>query len=236
MKLLTFGMLALMGILSACAPKVNTQVGKTYSPLGEDEEIIVFGLTESFPEEAEELGTVRISDTGFTLACTYEIVIEKAKTQARKAGGNALVITEHKTPNALGSSCHRIQAKIIRIPNPQDFVQEEDNTIEDKNIALLHIYRFGGMGSLVGYNLYLGDSLICRVKNNWKETLVIKKSGRNILWAKTEAKSEVPIVIDLGREYYIRCGIAMGAMVGRPTIALVGSKTGQVEFISVKDK
>jgi hypothetical protein len=117
----------------ACAPKVRTQIGKNYSPLGEYEEIIVFGLGERFPAGAEELGTVRISDTGFTLACTYEIVIEKAKIQARKAGGNALVITEHKAPNFFGSSCHQIQAKIIRLP-----------------------------------------------KNNWKQTLIIKKSGRNV--------------------------------------------------------
>ena len=209
---------------------------KNYPASERGQEIVIFELGESYPEDSEEIGTVKVTDTGFTLRCTYEIVLEKAKFQARKAGGNALVITEHKTPSALGCSCHRIEAKIIRINNPQQFVREEDNVIEDKTIALLHVYRFGGMGSLVGYNLFLGDSLICRVKNKWKETVIIKKAGYYTLWAKTESKTEIPISIELGHEYYIQCGISMGAMVGRPTLSFARADIGRMEFNSIRDK
>lgn len=228
-------MLALLFMLQACTPKVNTQIAKQYPPLNKGEEIIVFHHGEIFPEDSEELGTIKITDSGFTTECTYEIVIENAKSQARKAGGNAVAITEHTPPN-FGSTCHRIKAKILRLADPEGFVKEVNNIIEEKDIAVLHIYRFGGMGSLVGYNLYLGDSLICRVKNNWKETLIIKKSGSTTLWAKTETKVEIPIQLDLGHEYFIRCGINMGAMVGRPSLNLVNAKTGRIEFDSVKGK
>src|SRR5687767_5160528 len=99
----------LLFILQGCAPKVRTQLVKNYPASERGQEIVVFELGESYPEDSEEIGTVKVTDTGFTLRCTYEIALEKAKFQARKAGGNALVITEHKTPSALGSSCHRIE-------------------------------------------------------------------------------------------------------------------------------
>ena len=89
---------------------------------------------------------------------------------------------------------------------------------------------------MVGYDLHLGDSTICRVKNNFKTTLHIKKEGLNTLWAKTEAKSEVSIDVKMGKTYYLRCGITMGAFVGRPKLALIDSKTGRPEFQSFKAK
>jgi hypothetical protein len=235
MKQLAYAMLALLFITQACTPKVKTQIVKQYAPLGKNEEVIVFERGQFYPEDAEEVGTIKISDSGFTTECTYEMVLENARVQARKAGGNAVAITEHSLPD-FGSSCHRIKAKILRMNDPKAFLQAVTNTIEDKDIALLHVYRPGGMGTLVGYNLFLGDSLICRVKNNWKETLVIKKSSSTTIWAKTETKAEIPIRIDLGHEYFIRCGLDMGAFVGRPTLYLVNAESGRLEFDSVKGK
>ena len=89
---------------------------------------------------------------------------------------------------------------------------------------------------MVGYDLHLGDSTICRVKNNFKTTLYIKKDGLNTLWAKTETKSEVPIDVKMGKTYYLRCGITMGAFVGRPKLELIDSRTGKAEFQSFKAK
>ena len=66
--------------------------------------------------------------------------------------------------------------------------------------------------------------------------MYIKKDGLNTLWAKTEAKSQVPIDIKLGKTYYLRCGIAMGAFVGQPKLELVDSKAGKPEFESFKAK
>lgn len=74
------------------------------------------------------------------------------------------------------------------------------------------------------------------MKNNYKTTLHVKKDGLNTLWAKTEAKFEVPINVKTGKTYYVRCGITMGAFVGRPKIELIDSKTGKAEFESIKTK
>jgi hypothetical protein len=74
------------------------------------------------------------------------------------------------------------------------------------------------------------------VRNNFKTTLHITKEGLNTLWAKTEAKSEVPINVKKGRTYYLRCGISMGAFVGHPKLELMDNREGKLEFESFKAK
>ncbi len=101
-------------LLQSCSPKINTQITKTYPTLSYNEEVKVFGLKTVLPQNIEIIGTIKIGDTGFTLNCNYETVLENAKIEARKIGGNAIKITEHSFPNLL-SSCHRIKADILRI-------------------------------------------------------------------------------------------------------------------------
>ena len=135
----------------------------------------------------------------------------------------------------MGSSCHRITAKILKVKDIENFAQKEEELL-DVDYAILNVYRYGGYGAAVNFDLYLGDSVICRVINNFKTTLYIKKDGRNTLWAKTEAKSEVPINVKMGKTYYLRCSIGMGAFVGRPQLELVDNKTGKIEFESFNAK
>jgi hypothetical protein len=65
------------------------------------------------------------------------------------------------------------------------------------------------------------------------KTVKVNKDGLNSIWAKTEAKEEIPINIKFGQEYYIRCGITMGAFVGQPKIELVDNRSGEIEFNSI---
>jgi len=106
----------------------------------------------------------------------------------------------------------------------------------DTDYALLHVYRFRGAGSLINYDLKLGDSTVCRIRNNFKTTLKIKKEGLNVIWAKTETKKELPIDVVHGKQYYLRCGIGIGAFVGRPTLEFVDYNTGRQEFESFDAK
>lgn len=223
--------------LNSCNPKISTNLSKKYSPLDYRQAVLVIGLDQAEPDGAEDLGKVKIGDGGFTTNCSYETVVDKAKMEARKVGGNAIKIIEHKSPSALGSSCHRITAKILRIENIDNYAPGvEEEILFDVDYAILNVYRYGGAGALIAYDLNLGDSVICRVKNNFKTTLHITKDGLNTLWAKTEAKSQVPIDIKMGKTYYLRCGITMGAFVGHPKLELIDSKTGKPEFESFKAK
>lgn len=226
-----------MIIFSSCNPKISTNISKNYPPLDYKHEVVVISLDQTEPENVEVLGQVKIGDTGFSTNCGYDIVIDKAKLEARKAGGNAIKIIEHNPPTLMGSSCHRLTARILHIEDIKNYSPEvEEEILLDVDYAVLNVYRYSGAGALVGYDLYLADSVICRVKNNFKTTLHIKKDGLNTLWARTEAKSEVPIDVKMGKTYYLRCGITMGAFVGHPKLELIDSKTGKAEFESFNAK
>jgi hypothetical protein len=223
-------------MLGSCAPKISTTINKNYSALDYREEVKVLGLQDPVPAYSEELGILKIGDTGFSINCGWDVVLDKAKMEARKVGGNAIKITKHIPPSILGSSCHRITAQILKVESFDNLpaAARVDSSLLNADYAILHVYRQSGTGALISYDLLLGDSVICRVSNKWKNTIKIRKDGLNTLWAKTETKEELPINIQFGNEYYIRCGVTMGAFVGRPKLELVDNQTGKAEFQSIK--
>lgn len=105
----------------------------------------------------------------------------------------------------------------------------------DESCALIHIYRPGSMmGMAISYNLHLDDEVVFRVKNKSKMTVRVTGEGLKMLWAKTETREELPVDIELGKEYYVRCGIGMGAFVGRPKLEIVDAQVGKSEFGKIK--
>lgn len=100
--------------LSSCSPKISTVLTKEYPALTYKEKVAVIGLEEKQPEDSEILGEVKIRDTGFSTKCNYEVVLDKAKLEARNVGGNAIKITKHKKPD-FWSTCHRLDAIILKI-------------------------------------------------------------------------------------------------------------------------
>jgi len=137
------------------------------------------------------------------------------------------------------SSCHRITADVLKVDNIENYVatpEPIDSALIGANYAIINVYRQGGQGFLINYDLHLGDSVICNVKSNSCQSIKIYKDGLNSLWAKTEAKSEMPINIEFGKIYYVRCSIKMGAFVGRPQVELVDTKLGKSEFTAIQNK
>lgn len=236
-NLLPLLLIAIVISISSCAPKITTNIQKSYAPLDYKQEVMVININQKQPENAEVLGEIKIGDSGFSSNCDYDVVVDKAKLGAREVGGNAIKITWHKPPSIMGSSCHRIKANILKIEYIEQLqLEEEEEVVLDIDYAILNIYRYSGAGAFVGYDLHLGDSTICRVKNNFKTTLHIKKEGLNTLWVRTESKAEVPIDIEMGRTYYLNCGIRMGIMIGKPVLELVNYSTGKNEFESFNAK
>ncbi|MDP4291882.1 MAG: hypothetical protein Q8908_12435 [Bacteroidota bacterium] len=233
----SLGIIAVLFVFISCSPKISTNLSKSYPALDYKQEVAVIELDQAEPAGSEVLGQVRIGDSGFSINCGYDDVLDKAKLEARKAGGNAIKIIEHQLPSVFGSSCHRITAKILKVDNVDQFlVKEEEPVIPDADYAVINVYRYSGVGSILSFDVHLCDSVICRVKNNYKTSVKVKKDGLNSLWAKTESKSEVPIDIKLGHQYYLKCSIVLGAFVGRPKLELVDWKTGKAEFESFKAK
>jgi Tfp pilus tip-associated adhesin PilY1 len=223
--------------LGACAPKVSTNLTKHYPSLDFKEVVYVIDVNDPYPANCISLGTVKIGDTGFSTNCGMDAVINCAKLEARKAGGNALKIVEHISPDFL-SSCHRITAQILKVENVTNYLaqvnkEEIDSTASS---ATLYVYRPASAGMLVSYNLYFGDSIVCRIANRFKQEIKLDKKGMNEIWAKTEAKTSVPIDVKFGHKYYLRCGISMGIVVGRPSFEFVDARIGKMEYESLKAK
>lgn len=227
----------LMMLILACAPKVRTNITQKYPSLDFDEEVMVLELLDPVPPKSELIGTVKIGDSGMSSKCNYTQVVEKAKEEARKAGGNLVKIIEHKVPDFV-SSCHRIKVEILRLDSAElASIKAIDEEIDPSlDYATLYVYRNGGAGALVGYNLYLGDSLLCRVTNRFKQEIKINEEGSMELWAKTETKVSLPLDIKKGKSYYIRCGVSMGVMVGHPSLEKMGKQAGKREYESMKSK
>jgi hypothetical protein len=223
-------MIAVILAFVSCNPRIATTLSKSYPPLDYREEVEVIGPDGMEPDFCEFLGEVKVGDSGFTVNCSFETVLEEAKLAARKAGGNVIRITEHKLPSPLISSCHRITARILRVESEISGNMDEEESIPNIDYAVLHVYRYSGPGAAIGYDLHLGDTVLCRVINNFKTTLHITKDGMNTLWARTESKAEIPVDFEFGRVYYLRCGITTGVLLGRPKLDLVDAKTGKIEF------
>jgi hypothetical protein len=114
MKKLTLVFVPVLCLLVSCSPKVTSTMTKTYPSLSSDTPVKVF-YKENIPAGSEEIGQVRISDTGFSTDCDSLTVISRIKHEARKAGGNAVLITEHRKPSIWGSSCHQMTAVVLNV-------------------------------------------------------------------------------------------------------------------------
>ena len=106
MKLQTISVLAAALLLAGCTPKIVPQISKSATPLSSTAEVSVIEIDAPQPANAEVLTSAK--------AGSYENVISLAKEEARRAGGNAIKITSHESPDAQ-SSVHRIKATILKV-------------------------------------------------------------------------------------------------------------------------
>ena len=105
--------------LVSCSPKVITSFQKTYPPLvSSPQDVVVVDnkSVKAVPDNAELIGSVRVTDTGFTSKKngTYENVVNLAKNEAWQAGGNLMVINQHLEPDLWTSNIHRINTSVFR--------------------------------------------------------------------------------------------------------------------------
>lgn len=107
------------------------------------------------------LGEVKIGDTGFSTNCDYETVIDAAKLEARKVGGNAIKIVSHQNPDFV-SSCHRITATIYKITSsnviPTISKLQGDSLLQSVQTPVYDTIQIIKLGSGYRYN-YKGEVL-----------------------------------------------------------------------------
>ena len=225
-------------VLLGCSPKITSNFTTSHTPLNKDMEVMILDIDAPMPENAEVLGQIKIGDTGFTTKNgNYAAVLNIAKDEARKAGGNVVKITEHKSPDMI-SSMHRIKAEILRVDDLSilsgDMSDIEASTHPD--YAVIYFYRESGTGALVSYDVYVGDTKVYRSRPDTKAEVKLYEDGDVEVWAKTESKEVLPLTVKKGMDYYIRTSVSPGIMIGRPDMEILSSAAGRVEYESIKDK
>ena len=227
-------------LLFGCAPKVVSHLSSDYPALEPDAEVLVLETDTPNTTVAgvEILGTVSIGDTGFTPTKegTYEAVLDLAKEQARQAGGNVLRITEHRVPDAMCST-HRIKAEVLRVPDTHQIWTQENTVVsQHPDYAIIYFYRSSGYGALVNYDVYIGETPVFRAKVGTKAEVKVYEAGTLDIWGRTEAKVSLPLTVNLGEEYYVRCSISMGAFIGRPDLQLISRVSGKSAYDAIRPK
>ena len=122
------------------------------------------------------------------------------------------------------------------------FAYSQNDTIPQNNpdtsvCAWLYVYRIKNFaGSAVGYDLHIDDSVVCRVRNNSKYAIPLRKESKIEIWSKSEQKVSFIIDVKCSKAYYIKCGIKMGILKGRPDLSLISPEQGEVEYNAVKGR
>jgi hypothetical protein len=228
-----------------CATSISTKLAnKNYQKLNDENQIIVLEKEDVLPNNSEFIGDIKIGDSGFTTDCGYNKVVADATNAARNSGANILQITEVKEPNFFGSSCYRIKAKIYRNLNTESLasilekrnLKNKSRLPDESDYALIHFYRPNlGAGALLGYKIKdVNDSIVGRLRNGEKFIYKTKKLGSQSFFGSLETKEEVKINIEKGKEYFVRCSVNMGIVLGRPEINLIENYIGMKEYDEMK--
>lgn len=123
--------LAATALLCSCgSPKVMTNVLKVYpQPLTADS-VMVFLPGELIPNSADPLGNVAVVDAGNSSKCNYDQVLQLAKEETAKIGGNGLAISEHLKPSVWGSSCHQIMGTMLYLKDLNVYLDDPNPVME----------------------------------------------------------------------------------------------------------
>ena len=107
------------GILLAaagCDPKVVTDMYTNEFAAVSPDSVRLFVKGEKMPPSTRAIGEVKVVDNGFSTKGTLERVLQMAVEATAKNGGNALVITEHRTPD-MRSTINRVWGTMLRMPD-----------------------------------------------------------------------------------------------------------------------
>jgi len=101
--------------------------------------------------------------------------------------------------------------------------------------GVVYVYRPDSIvGAAIHYDVYAGENdLICDLIRGGY-CLYYSKLGELELWGKTEAKSSITIDVKAGQEYYVKGGLSLGVLAGRPNFTLVTNTVGQEEIADCK--
>jgi V8-like Glu-specific endopeptidase len=157
----------ILTLITSCAATVRTTHSSSHQATPSSVPIVVYGLNENPPSNARNIGTIKIGDSGFSVDCGWNTVLEKAKNESRKIGGNAIKLLSVHMPDGL-STCYRLTAYALRGPEKKFLSEAETNTGFTEN-KLKTEWASKGVDDIEGIYEKIADG------QSAKYTLAIKK-------------------------------------------------------------
>lgn len=113
---------------AGCAPvmtRSNYLDDKT-DPLSGDSQIIIRKYEEP-PPNSILVGSVKVTDSGFSLNCSEKYILNRLRDEARKIAAEVIILYDMNEPNIF-SSCFECSADFYRLKNKEDFAKlQKDN-------------------------------------------------------------------------------------------------------------
>ncbi len=105
-------------LTTGCAPSVYHEHSKKLPGPHRGSTVLVYDMADSLPEPGRCLGQRHGQWTAdFRSTAIMRRSCSGPRTKRTKIGGNGLHLVWHKEPSALGSSCHRIAAHMLLLPD-----------------------------------------------------------------------------------------------------------------------
>ena len=102
------------------------------------------------------------------------------------------------------------------------------------NTGLVYLYRPSSfIGGGVAYDVNCGEAFVTTLYNGGYYPY-FSEPGEKEFWAKTEAKSSVTLDVKSGQTYYIKGGVGVGFLVGRPHLMVVTPEIAEKEIADCK--
>ncbi|WP_303918032.1 hypothetical protein [Draconibacterium sediminis] len=113
MKIKTLIVVLVTIVLSACSPKITTNLTNKQPALRAEEKIALLDVHHNLPEGTTKIGDLRFQDSGFSTDCSFNSLMNRARIQARENGANIVKVVEKKAPDLL-SSCYRLKIELYK--------------------------------------------------------------------------------------------------------------------------
>ena len=101
--------------------------------------------------------------------------------------------------------------------------------------GVVYVYRPNSMiGGAVHYDVHAGENEVLCDLIRGGYCLYYAKPGELELWGKTESRSSITVDVKAGQEHFVKGGLSLGFIVGRPNFSLVDSAIGLKEIADCK--
>ena len=98
---------------TSCSPKITSNFTNPQPKLSIDEKVALLDIEHKLPKSITKIGNLRFQDSGFSTDCSFNSLMNQARSEARKNGANIVKVVNKKKPD-LWSSCYRLRIEFYK--------------------------------------------------------------------------------------------------------------------------